>query len=231
MLIGERQTFSSDKKMPLPYDAEVEYLQSNGGQWIDTEVFPNGQTSWELRLQRLGTAVTDQIAIGSRQYASQPNYDFSVWTNPSSGKGLACHYAYNASVMEDSGWVFKGNIKNSENKIRVTPDGVWVNGTKCHSWNYAGNRPAFQSAYSLFLFGLNIGNTSVDNRKFTGRIFGCKIWIEDVLVRDFIPVRVGSGSNAVGYMYDRANPTGGVNGNGLYSNSGTGTFSVGADVN
>jgi hypothetical protein len=53
---------------------------------------------------------------------------------------------------------------------------------------------------------------------------------EDVL-SDFQPVRVGSGSSAVGYIYDKANPTGGPLGNGLYGNSGTGAFTIGPDKN
>ena len=42
------------------------------------------------------------------------------------------------------------------------------------------------------------------------------------LERDFIPVRVGSGANAVGYMYDR------VSGQ-LFGNAGTGAFVIGPD--
>ena len=52
-----------------------------------------------------------------------------------------------------------------------------------------------------------------------GKIYYCQI-IDGVLVRDFIPVRVGQ----VGYMYDR------VSGQ-LFGNAGTGAFIVGPDVN
>jgi len=62
-----------------------------------------------------------------------------------------------------------------------------------------------------------------------GRWYGAKIYKAGALVRDYIPVRVGSGANAVGYLYDRANPTGGPLGNGLYPNSGSGAFVVGPD--
>ena len=50
----------------------------------------------------------------------------------------------------------------------------------------------------------------------------CQIYDDSTLVRDFIPVRVGSGSSAVGYLYDRANPDGGPLGNGLYGNAADG---------
>ena len=56
------------------------------------------------------------------------------------------------------------------------------------------------------------------------KIYSCKIWDNGVLVRDFIPVRVGSGNAAVGYMYDR------VTGQ-LFGNAGTGAFVIGPDAN
>ena len=62
------------------------------------------------------------------------------------------------------------------------------------------------------------------------KLASLEIRVSGVLVRDFIPVRVGSGANAVGYLYDRANPTGGPRGNGLYPNSGSGAFVIGPDV-
>jgi hypothetical protein len=63
------------------------------------------------------------------------------------------------------------------------------------------------------------------------RISAAKIWQSGVLVRNFQPVRVGSGANAVGYLYDRANPTGGPLGKGLYPNAGSGAFVIGPDAN
>lgn len=55
-----------------------------------------------------------------------------------------------------------------------------------------------------------------------GKMYSAKLSINSTLVRDYIPVRVGSGSSAVGYLYDRANPDGGPLGNGLYGNAADG---------
>ena len=44
-----------------------------------------------------------------------------------------------------------------------------------------------------------------------------------VVVRDFIPVCVGSGASAVGYMYDCVTKR-------LFGNNGTGAFTIGPDV-
>ncbi len=58
------------------------------------------------------------------------------------------------------------------------------------------------------------------------RIFGAK-FDNGTSSLDLVPVRVGT----VGYLYDRANPTGGPSGNGLYG-SATGTALVaGPDKN
>jgi hypothetical protein len=46
-------------------------------------------------------------------------------------------------------------------------------------------------------------------------IYSFQILVNGVLVRDFIPVRIGQ----VGYLFDRANPTGGPLGNGLYGSA------------
>ena len=44
-----------DRKMMkrLPYDAEVEYLESTGTQWIDTEIIPNSDYGFEIKFMKL----------------------------------------------------------------------------------------------------------------------------------------------------------------------------------
>lgn len=53
----------------------------------------------------------------------------------------------------------------------------------------------------------------------SGKVYYLKIYQNDNLVRDFIPVRVGT----TGYLYDR------VSGQ-LFENSGSGSFTYGNDV-
>lgn len=60
-----------------------------------------------------------------------------------------------------------------------------------------------------------------------GRIRSMTLWdTSGDLLRDYIPVRVGT----VGYLYDRANPTGGPLGNGLYGSATDTPFIAGPDV-
>jgi hypothetical protein len=83
--------------------------------------------------------------------------------------------------------------------------------------------------YPLLLFAYNSGGSILASQSM--RISSAQLTLNGVLVRDYIPVRVGTGANAVGYLYDRANPTGGPLGNGLYGNSGSGAFVIGPDAN
>jgi hypothetical protein len=69
---------------------------------------------------------------------------------------------------------------------------------------------------NLSIFGSSASNRRIVNAK----LFSAKIYNNDDVVRDFIPVRVGN----VGYLYDR------VSGQ-LFGNDGTGGFIVGPDKN
>lgn len=69
---------------------------------------------------------------------------------------------------------------------------------------------------NIILFHGNLTATSV---KGTITIYYCKIYDNGVLVRDFVPCRVGT----TGYLYDR------VSGD-LFGNAGTGSFTLGGDV-
>ena len=69
---------------------------------------------------------------------------------------------------------------------------------------------------NLAIFKNRVTTASTTSRN---RIYWCKIYEAGTLVRDFVPVRVGS----VGYMYDRVTRT-------LYGNAGAGAFVIGADI-
>ena len=51
MMLGARTAAWSDKQ--LPYDAEVEYLESTGTQWIDTGIIATEDTRVKATLMTL----------------------------------------------------------------------------------------------------------------------------------------------------------------------------------
>ncbi len=190
-----------EKPSPLPYDAEVQYIESTGTQYIDTGVayfadFEIGIVCPTLNgINAIGTDVRNRL---TRIAQSAPNWQVLV-----TGRQLQstvplttyCDIAYKGGIFTVNGVQF-GSASNPFN---------------------SGNLTLFTSAHNL--------PTSYPATVYYLRLFDSS----GATVRDFIPVRVGSGANAVGYLYDRANPTGGPSGNGLYGNIGSGAFVVGPD--
>ena len=70
MLMNLRNALMAGKL--LPYDAEVEYLESTGMQWIDTGVIANGEFDVEYTIQTpSSTDFTLQFMVGGARSASQ----------------------------------------------------------------------------------------------------------------------------------------------------------------
>ena len=186
-----------DRKMMklLPYDAEVEYLESTGTQWIDT-----------------GYVISASDRIVVQAYFQ---------TNDNTGNRLLLGVG-NPRLWITSGLCrFNGENSASINNLRKL--GAWNSISidkdycTCNGTAVPMSEGTFlDNSLSLWLFGANAASESLS--KTNGRISSCKIYHSGVLVRDYIPVRVGM----VGYMYDR------VSGQ-LFGNQGTGDFIIGPD--
>ena len=89
--------------------------------------------------------------------------------------------------------------------------------------------------YSLYIFARNNWGNAGNLSK--SRFYNFSISTGGVIVRNFVPVRFTNEQGvSEGAMYDRANPTGGMNPDGsartdgLYRNRGTGAFLYGNDI-
>lgn len=196
MLIAARNAFMTRR---LPYDAELEYLESTGTQYVDTEIFfddPAHTYEWEITAQ----AVFSNYNVYNWFAGWYYNGPFSIGIYPDNNADLKFYplktYFQNGQSIGDG---------------RETGDKYGV-------VTHVFSKSNFTPDTSLVLLGRVENNKSVNvgGRK---RIFSVKVFNNGVLVRDFIPVRVGT----VGYMYDR------VSGQ-LFGNAGTGDFVLGPDV-
>ena len=129
---------------------------------------------------------------------SGTSYAFQLW-----------RYKHLHSTASD-GWQTNAEIHELEITKSFQVDGVG-------RWTPGVNDTDFTSERTLFLFATH--NTNDEYASSSMRVYACKIWQNDVLVRDFIPVRKGQ----VGYMFDK------VSGE-LFGNLGTGDFILGNDV-
>jgi hypothetical protein len=212
MLLGARQFFERRRAPtpPLPYDAEVEYLEGTGTQWIDTGLF----------------------AVKNRKYSTRflPTTDYAQYYS------YNCFLFTSASVFTSLGIY---GISNSTNGYRVAlnssaqsinDDGYYNTWHDCVIDTTDGNRFASLDGvvvYTSTSTGGNLASARIVLWNNTGKsgsgsgklaAFSVTDATTGELIQDLIPAR----KNGVGYMYDK------VSGN-LLGNSGTGDFVIGPD--
>jgi hypothetical protein len=210
MLINLRNALMAGKR--LPYDAEVEYLGTTGGQYINTGIIGGSATKVEITAYSTNTS-TFMTLFGARNTSNGNRPSYSIWQRASVANITRMRFDYN-SASADS---LAGGDWNASTVNTITKDNVsnYINGTLA-STNIARS---FSLDIPFYLGTIN-GSGTPATYYFVGRIYSCKLWdANGVLVRDFIPVRKGT----VGYLYDR------VSGK-LFGNAGTGDFVLGPDV-
>lgn len=177
MFVGDtpvKKAYLGNTKVWPLYDAEVEYLESTGTQWIDTGYV---------------LSASDRIVVQAYFQANDNSGsrillgvgDPKLWITTGLCRFNDDNSASIANLRQLEAW----------NSISIDKDYCTCNGTTVPM-----SVGTFQdNSLSLWLFGAN-GSTAT---KTNGRIASCKIYHSGALVRDFIPVRRGN----VGYMYDR----------------------------
>jgi len=183
---------------------QVEYLESSGTQYIDTGVVSQPEIQASINFYR-GSSSNSGTLIGSTNNSSK-----RLYVTVSNVYELATTNYYYSSATPATGRVV--NIKvifnNGDSKIYENNSSV-----------ISSSDTNIGNANNLFLLARNKG-PSVD-RILTCRIYDCKIISALTIARIFIPCY--RKSDSVAGLYDMVN---GV----FYTNSGTGTFAVGADV-
>jgi len=198
--IGSQLVWEKNSPMPF-YDAEIEYLESTGTQWIDTGVYHNEGQSYAIDIIATPTKVES---------------DF-IATRIGNGGMVVGFYNY---------FVFGYNRPNS----RIDTERLEVKKTELHiEYEFKdGNRTLMVNGISYSKEGATYSANSTI-RIYGGYqgVYYSSIKCKRVIFRDannnllidMIPVRVGQ----VGYMYDKVSKQ-------LFGNAGTGDFVLGPDV-
>lgn len=185
----------------LPYDAEIEYIESTGTQYIDTGITLVYAT--DIVEMSLNIAITSG---SSRQLNGTNGYLF---------------FGVNASQKFEIGAVASGTYDSDfhnwylSTKVNRKVAGVIDSAAYYGASNVSSSNT---SVYALYLFALGGTNGAAAALFIKQKLKNAVIRKNGAVVRDFIPVRVGQ----VGYLYDR------VSGE-LFGNAGTGNFTLGAD--
>lgn len=206
------------EKKRRKYYCEVEYLASDGNQWIDTEFVMesgkrmtfNGNMMW-TQSQGNANFFYGYRSVNTAEYRGDMRAFFIYGASPA-GR-VAIRYGVNTDNST--------NVAVSLNtKFNMSFDGdnLKVDGTTYATLTQAYTPANYQS---MWLFNCNCtGYYSADVNHFIGRIYNWQIWSGDVLVRDLIPVLDWDMKPA---MYDKITRQ-------LFYNKGTGNFTYGREI-
>lgn len=210
--LGSTQIWGGSSPTPptpvLPYDAEIEYLEGDGNQYIDTGFIPDDTCGMYIEVCSNGYNGSSQHIFGCIGDSTDSRWNINYAIYNQSNRIVVNWNGANNTDLYNTPYTFdeiKNNYLNSR-KAYVNDIQVRASSATLKSIN--------RSAY-LFASHISSGYAN----PLPGRIGFLKISKGYDIIMDFIPVRVGQ----VGYMYDRVSKQ-------LFGNAGTGSFILGNDV-
>lgn len=198
------------KELPDGYK-RVEYLESDSTAYIDTGV--SGANN-NLKIE-MGFSYSKFYAYGyffSNYESEQHNTTRFLLDASNNSRGLAY-----INTKSQDGAIYNSNVtKDSFHTFVLTKTSLTIDGVTT-----TNNNPPVGTANTKNIILFNRGAGSYANTRDIGmRCYYFRIYDNDVLVRDLIPVLDNSGIPA---MYDRIN-------GGTYYNEGTGSFTYGHTI-
>lgn len=191
---------STEIRFPKGY-AEVEYLASNGNQYIDTNYTINTATD-EVELYY-------QLIDGTQYKWIFGEHDTNARFGLGSGDGTnKRNVAYGASTVQKADTYFM----SSQHYYKASTAGVYIDGTKMTNYS------SFSSTSTIYLFNLNLNNLDIYCSQ--TRIWRYRHKRDGVLIRDFIPALDPNGRPC---MWDVVTKQ-------PFYNQGTGEFTYGRSI-
>ena len=202
--------------MGVPYDAEVAYLESTGTQYIDIPVSVTAGEYFGIKGRMMATDsyVTTGNANARRILDTNISGQFTSYAYSLDAQNGTVLYA--TTVGGDP---IKGGITIGYKAL--TDFELSTEGRTRPAGYEPLPRPLTVGFSTLRLFG----KLATEGSSTFGSVAiqSLEIKVGNTIRHKLIPVRVGSGANAVGYMYDRVSKR-------LFGNQGTGNFTIGEDV-
>ena len=177
---------------------ELEYIQSSGSQYIDTGIYPDGTTKYELKIKN---STRNGVLFGA--YNTTWETGSGLYTNvATSGQYDWVHYNSNTNTT---------HVSERDADILIDKGRVTINGT-----TYLDTTTkSFTTNRTLYIFAGNMNGKVEQPTAYQLCYF--KIYNSDVLVRDFIPVL---DINNTVCLFDKVTKS-------YFYNIGSGTFTAG----
>lgn len=189
-------TFSAIAEVGLPEGyLQLSYIQGSGTQYIDTGFKPNNNTRVVMDVESVADGTFAFFGIRD----SETTNAYILWQLSST----SIRSDYGANQVQQT-------VDSTKNRIVIDK-----HETSCMygSISIENESSTFSCSNNLLLFTTSTGGT-VDERKASAKLYSCKIYDNDLLIRDFIPVK--NESDTVG-LYDLVEEK-------FYANAGTGAF-------
>ena len=184
---------------PLDY-RKLEWIESDGLQYIDTMFYPNNNTRVVMSMQLMKDLSSTSALFGARISASESNYAFLY-----AGSTGSMRSDYGSKYTQYFDYI--GTEKTIIDKDKGT--------TSVNEVTQSYGSSSFSCPYSLCLFCIN--SAGVKQWFIPMRLYYCKIYDNGVLVRDFVPAVWKDGRIGLVDLLD----------NRLYTSSGEGEFGIG----
>ena len=205
MLINLNPSEISQASSLLPSGyTQVDYIDADGYQYIDTGYKGNLNTNIEVKCT-------------NNDFSGQLLGDITT-----SSQAISCNFANSSQTSrfgnKYGGANFISYITNDVPfEVKINKQAIFINGTSVLSFNADAS---FTTTNNLYLLTRNSSSGAAENR-WIGKIYYCKIYENNALVRNFIPC-YRNNDNEVG-LYDLVN-------NVFYTNQGTSNFTKGNDT-
>lgn len=201
---GNNFTASSEKSAIAAIGTPIEYIQSSGTQYIDSNFIPKATTRTIMKAEPMAWS-TWSAFFGTRNATSPTASQAYIAAIPAATLYRSDYFgslltAETSTIMQITNIDKNKNIC-SFNNIIITNTSSTVNATT-----------------NMFLLALN----DVGTAKYflSAKLYSCQIYDGNTLVRDFIPIKTTT--NIYG-LWDKVNKV-------FYKNAGTGTFTGGPAV-
>lgn len=155
---------------------QVEYIEVTGSQYIDSGFKPNGNTTIEIEVILNSTVTGNSPIFGSRTSTSgTDSTSFTLWAI--SGTNIRFdHFGSSNSVNTYS--------PKEKHKYKITPTAEFIDDTQVKTHSQASGSSSCPT--NLILGGLTTNGTiTYGNCK----IYGCKIYDNGTLVKNFVPFK------------------------------------------
>ena len=199
-----------------PVVKRLVYIQSSGSQYIDTGVRARTPVRAVLDLATVGVS-EDKTILGARKNTGDTRFFLAHRYK------MSDNHAYVVQAVNAWGGYIgqkvrdKNRYQHFESYIG-TPERTLVVRDADGTVSKSTVSTSIDTGLNLYLFAANMYGSP--GQFANVRIYGCKIWLDDVLQRDFYPAEDSSGAAG---LYDAVSHT-------FFKNQGSGTFTKGPEI-